>query len=439
MVRWRTAVVQGREPAGSQPAGHAPRLTASTRRPALGHPPLHLSRGGRRHVGLGWCVARAGCRTLRAVKSARLSTRDLNRTLLARQLLLARVERPMLEVIEHLVGLQAQVPMSPYVALWSRIESFDPAELGRMLLDRRVVRMVLMRGTIHLVSVDDALALRPVVQPVLNGELFRNRTYRAGLEGIDLEPVLAFGRSLVDEQARTLAELRTAMAHRWPDRDATSLAYAIRNLLPTLQVPPRGVWGMPGAPRLTTIEAWTGRTLGSETEPDATILRYLAAFGPATVADMAAWSRLGGLRDAVERLRPRLAVVHDDQGRELFDVPDWLFVEGDVPVPVRFLPDYDNVLLGHADRSRVLPDVLRAVGASGIIGRPSFLVDGFLAGFWKLERPGRESRDRVTTLTIEPIMRLEPAHRQAAEAEATNLLTLLAPNGRSRVVVAASG
>ncbi len=371
--------------------------------------------------------------------SARLSTRDLNRTLLARQLLLARVERPMLEVIEHLVGLQAQVPMSPYLALWSRIRAFDPAELGAMLVDRRVVRMVLMRGTIHLVSIDDALALRPVVQPVLDGELFRNRTYSVGIAGVDLEPVLAFGRALVEARPRTLAELRAAMAERWPDRDAASLAYAIRNLLPTLQVPPRGVWGMPGAPRLTTIEAWTGRSPGSGTAPDATILRYLAAFGPATVADMAAWSRLSGLREAVERLRPQLTVVHDDRGRELFDVPDWLLVEGDVPAPVRFLPDYDNVLLGHADRSRILPDVLHAVGASGIIGRPSFLVDGFLAGFWRLERPTRGSSDRATTLTVEPLMRLERGQRHAVEAEAADLLTLLVPSGRARVVVTNAG
>jgi DNA glycosylase AlkZ-like len=365
-----------------------------------------------------------------------LSVRDLNRTLLARQLLLARVERSMLEVIEHLIGLQAQVPMSPYVALWSRVHAFDPDELGRMLVDRQVVRMVLMRGTIHLVSVDDALALRPVVQPVLDGELSRNRTYSSGLEGIDLDPVLAFGRALVVEQPRTLAELRTAMAERWPDRDAASLAYAIRNLLPTIQVPPRGVWGKPGPPRLTTIQAWTGRSPGSETAPDATILRYLAAFGPATVADIAAWSRLSGLREAVERLRPQLTVVHDDQGRELFDVHDWLFVEGDVAAPVRFLPDYDNVLLAHADRSRILPEAMQAVGASGIIGRPSFLVDGFLAGFWKLQRPTRGANDRVATLSVEPLMRLERGQRREVEAEATDLLSLLVPSGSSRVVIA---
>jgi len=380
-----------------------------------------------------------GSRTLAAVESPNLSTLDLNRTLLARQLLLARVERPLLEVIEHVVGLQAQVPMSPYVALWSRVRGFEPAELGSMLVDRRVVRMVLMRGTIHLVSIDDAVALRPVVQPVLDGELFRNRTYRVGLEGVDLEPILAYGRSLVEERPRTLAELRTAMAERWPERDAASLAYAIRNLLPTLQVPPRGVWGEPGVARLTTIEAWTGRSPGSETAPDATILRYLAAFGPATVADIAAWSRLGGLREVVGRLRPQLAVLHDDRGRELFDVPDWLFVEGDVSAPVRFLPDYDNVLLAHADRSRILPEVLRAVGASGIIGRPAFLVDGFLGGFWKLERPTRGARDRVATLTVEPLMRLERGRRHEVEAEATDLLALLVPNGTSRVVFADPG
>src|SRR5689334_4314314 len=168
-----------------------------------------------------------------------LSQRTLNRTLLARQLLLQPVAMDPLTAVEHLVGLQAQLPTSPYIALRARLHPFDPAELSRAMDDRRAVRMVLMRGTIHLVSASDAAAIRPVIQPVLDRELFANRTWSRGIEGVDLEPVLALGRALVEERPRSLAELRVALGAQVRDGDAASLAYAIRNLLPTLQATPR--------------------------------------------------------------------------------------------------------------------------------------------------------------------------------------------------------
>lgn len=369
-----------------------------------------------------------------AVAPVRLSNRDLNRTLLARQLLLTRVSRPALEVVEHLVGLQAQGPLSPYVGLWSRIEGFDPTELSNLLLERGAVRMALMRGTIHLVSTEDALALRPVIQPVLDAELLRNRIWASHLEGVDLEPVLALGRALVDERPRSLRELRDAMAERWPELDAGTLAYSVRNLLPTVQVTPRGVWGSAAEPRLTTLEAWVGRSPTAEVAPDAAVLRYLAAFGPATVADVQAWSRLQGLREVIERLRSRLVTFRDDRGRELYDVPDWLLAEADVPAPVRFLPDYDNVLLGHADRSRIIPEPFRKI-VRARIGRPSFLVDGFVAGFWRLVPPERAGRG-ATLLRVRPLVRLGAADREAVEREATGLLAFLAPGVRGRVELA---
>ncbi len=365
---------------------------------------------------------------------ARISTDDLNRTLLARQLLLTRVARPTLEVIEHLVGLQAQVPTSPYVALWSRIAAFESDALASLLLDRQAVRLALMRSTIHVVSTEDALAMRPVVQPVLDGELFRNRTFSVHLEGLDLGPVLDLGRALVEEQPRSLREIREAMASRWPDRDAATLAYAVRNLLPTVQVTPRGVWGASAQPKLTTLGCWVGRSPGSDPSPDSLILRYLAAFGPATVGDMQAWSRLTGLHEVVERLRPRLTTFRDDRGRELFDIPDWLLADAGVPAPVRFLPDYDNVLLGHADRGRIIPEPFRGIVGSRI-GQPSFLVNGYLAGFWRLLRSDRGLRGAIATtvLRVEPLARLSGPEREAVEHEATSLVAFLAPDQLRRV------
>jgi hypothetical protein len=359
-----------------------------------------------------------------------LDTRTLNRTLLARQLLLARVTTPPLEVVEYLVGLQAQVPTSPYVALWSRIGAFDPAAVSEAVLAGRLVRMALMRSTIHLVTVEDALSLRAVMQPVLNAELYRNRTWSAGLEGVDVGPVLAVGRALVEDRPRPLRELRTAMAERFAANDATTLAYAVRNLLPTYQVPPRGAWGRVAEPALGALDHETRRPMGTDPSPDAVVLRYLAAFGPASVADVTAWSRLTGMRAVIERLRPGLQTFRDEAGRELFDVPDWLFAEADLPAPVRFLPDYDNALLSHDDRSRIVPDAFRAIARDR--GGPSFLVDGFMAGFWRLVRGGAKAGGgggARAVIEVQPLARLSGADRAAVEAEAFALLGLLAPVG----------
>ena len=319
-----------------------------------------------------------------------LSQRTLNRTLLARQLLLEPVSMDPLAAAEHLVGLQAQLPTSPYIALHARLARFDPATLSQAMEDRRAIRIVLMRGTIHLVSADDALLLRPVIQPVLDRELLANRTWARGIDGVDLEPVLALGRALVEERPRSLAELRTELGREVTVGDPGSLAYAVRNLLPTLQVTPRGLWGRSGEAKLTTVEAWIGRSISPDTDPEPALRRYLRAFGPATVADMQTWSRLTGLRPVVERMRPTLRTYRDERGRELFDLEDGVIADGDLPVGVRFLPDYDNALLSHDDRSRIIqPLPWPELGDN--VTAPVYLVDGNVAGIWKLEKAPRKA------------------------------------------------
>jgi hypothetical protein len=350
-----------------------------------------------------------------------LSLRGLNRTLLARQLLLERSALAPAEALEHLVGLQAQNPPSPYLALHARLEAFDPLALSGLLERREAVRMVLMRSTIHCVTATDAARLRPVMQPVLDSELYRNRTWGPGIAGVDVGPVLAYGRELVEERPRSLAELRAAIAARWPDRDAATLAYAIRNLLPTIQATPRGLWGRSGAVALTTLDHWTGRPLDPPASIDEVVLRYLRAFGPASVADVAAWSRLTGLRPVVERLRPGLRAFRDERGRELLDVPDAPVLSGDEPAPVRLLPDYDNALLSHQDRGRIVPP-LDWPNLGDNVTMPTFLVDGFVAGMWKPS--GRGAATRIELRALRP---LDPAARAAVEAEASATLRLLEP------------
>src|SRR5262245_31393763 len=295
-------------------------------------------------------------RKLAFVRPDVLGAKTLNRATLERQLLLCRSDMGVVEAVEHVVGLQAQIPLNPYSALWSRLVGFQPEALARLLEDRQVVRLPLMRSTIHVVSAADCLALRPLMQPVLDAELARHPEFGPALREVDLETVLAAARALLAEGPRTGPQLRAALAERFPEVNPAALAYACRKRLALVQVPPRGVWGQTAQVTSTTAEAWLGRPLSATPSLENVVLRYFAAFGPAAIADVSTWSRLTGLREVIERVRPRLRTFRDERGRELFDLPDAPRPDPDTHAPPRFLPEYDNVLLSHADRSRFYLD-----------------------------------------------------------------------------------
>ncbi|MDP2711494.1 MAG: winged helix DNA-binding domain-containing protein [Solirubrobacteraceae bacterium] len=357
-----------------------------------------------------------------------LSPRALNRATLARQLLLERSDGSVLATVEQLVGMQAQIPHDPYLGLWSRLDGFAPEELSRLLLDRAVVRIVVMRATIHLVSVDDCLTLRPLMQPVLDAELRRHPQYGPPLRGVDMEPVLASARTLLAQAPRTGTQLRAALAERFPQHDAAALAYACRNLLAFVQVPPRGVWGKTLQVTSTTAEAWLGRPLDPAPSIDDVVLRYLGAFGPATVADIASWSRLTGMRAVVDRLRPRLRTFADERGRELLDLPDAPRPDADVPAPPRFLPEYDNVLLSHADRARFFsPEQRGRLGSGGHAIRGTLLVDGVGRATWRIERSGRDA----ATLLVDHVDAFAADEAEAIVGEGARMLRLLEPRRSS--------
>jgi winged helix DNA-binding protein len=334
------------------------------------------------------------------------------------------------DAIELLVGMQAQIPTDPYVALWSRLENFRTDDLASLITDRKAVRMSLFRATIHLVTARDALALRPVLQPAL-ARLFQSGSpFGRKVKGVDLERLLALGRALVDEKPRTSAELRPLLHKRWPKRDQDSLAAAIGYLLPLVQVPPRGLWGASGQPRRTSLEAWLGRPLGKKGSPDALILRYLAAFGPATVGDARTWSGMSALSEVFERLRPRLRTFRDESGRELFDVPDGPLPDPETPAPIRFLPVYDNIVLSHADRARIVhPFDPKRLGYMEGVNFSSVLIDGFVGATWTLKREAE-----TATLRIALLDRLPKRERVAVEDEGARLLTFVAAGATSREV-----
>lgn len=310
-----------------------------------------------------------------------LTNLALNRATLARQLLIARSPMTPLAAVEHLLGLQAQVPSNPHLALWARLQSFDPSQLDELLESRQVVRSAAIRGTIHLLSARDCLDLWPLSQPVLDRELASHRDFAPLLRDVDLTEPMAWARSFLAEP-RTQPELKSALAERFPTVDAGALALACRNRLALVQVPPRGKWGRSHQVTVVTAESWLGEPLDRGLTPAGVVRRYLAAFGPARPADMTTWSRLTRLNAAFDAVRDELVVFADERGRELFDLPDAPRPDASTPVPVHLLPEYDNVLLSHDDRSRFFDRDVSVLYPPGRLGRGHVLVDGFVLGTW---------------------------------------------------------
>ncbi|MFF4036918.1 winged helix DNA-binding domain-containing protein [Streptomyces sp. NPDC001816] len=350
-----------------------------------------------------------------AARAPQLDTRALNRATLARQLLLRRSPLSAADAVRHLLGLQAQNVRPPYYALAARLDGFAPEQLSALLADRAAVRIVTLRSTIHTHTAEDCLTLRPLVQPARDREL---TNFRKGLAGVDLDRLAALARELVETEPRTMAQLREALGAQWPDADPQSLGVAARCRLPLVQVTPRGLWGRSGQVALTTAEHWLGRPAEPAPAPDAVVLRYLAAFGPASVRDMQTWAGLTRLKDAFERLRPTLLTFRDPNGVELFDLPDAPRPDPDTPAPPRFLPEFDNLLLSHADRTRVIPAEYWGRSWQRNQAYRTLLVDGFLAGLWKLDGD---------TLVIEPFGELTKAQREDVTAEGARMLATLHP------------
>jgi hypothetical protein len=355
-----------------------------------------------------------------------IGERALNRALLARQGLLERVELPLLEIIDRLVGLQAQATMPPYYGLWSRVAGFAPDELGRLLVDRELVRIKLMRGTVHMVSPADAAWLRPLVGVVI--ERGHNGAFGRRMGGANRELLGRTAGELLAAGPLSGRELARELIGRGIGDDVEAIANAALAYAPLVQVPPRGVWGSGGQARYATLPAWTGRELAARPSVDELVLRYLRGFGPASVMDAQSWSGLTKLAVVFERLRPRLVCLRNEHGRELFDLPDAPRPDPETGAPVRFLGEFDNVTLGHADRRRIVPESFPGVSR---VGRAvnQVLIDGMLRATWWIERDGRERAKLVVRVYGE----LSAGARDEVADEGRQMVEFAVESGRRSV------
>lgn len=351
-----------------------------------------------------------------------LDDRALNRATLARQLLLARAELSVPEAVARLCGLQAQEPQEPFVGLWSRVRAFEPAMLDDALLGRRVVRTHLMRRTVHLVTAEDAVAWRARHEAMLRQRVLG--VYRRELAGVDLDELAAAGREvLADGESRSTREIVEVLADRWPGVGVRALGEMVVAVVPVVQRPPRGLWRVRAGVRHVLLSAWVGREVepsvedGSDAVGKSLVRRYLAAFGPATSADLRTWCGLAGLPAAVAAVREELVTFRDERGRELLDLPDAPRPDPDTPAPVRFLPAFDNAILGYRDRGRIVDEVHRGLS---VAGERVVLVDGRVAATWKVGESG---------VVVTPLRRLGGRERAAVVEEGRELASLLSGGG----------
>jgi hypothetical protein len=348
-----------------------------------------------------------------------LTLREINRATLARQMLLERAALSVPQAIEGLVGLQAQLAVAPYVGLWTRLRDFRREHLADLIENHKVVKATLMRATLHLFTAEDYLRFRETLQPILSGASSAIAKQRG--HELDIPKLLNAAREFIAEQPCSFAEISDMLTELVPDGDVGAMRYTVRTHLPLVQVPVNSGWSYPGNPKFTLAETWLGQKIPTKDHLPTLALRYLAAFGPARVTDMQTWSGLPKLKGLFEELRPKLVAYRDEQGVELFDLPDMPIPDADTPVPERFLPEFDNLLLSHSNRTRVVVDEYRAkVYLPGLRVAATILVDGFVRGAWKVEK-----KKSAATLTITPFAPLTKQNREALTEEGERLVRFL--------------
>ncbi|MEU8224397.1 winged helix DNA-binding domain-containing protein [Kribbella sp. NPDC048915] len=355
-----------------------------------------------------------------------MSGRAVNRATLARQGLLAREAVPAVEVIERLVGMQGQEPKHPYVGLWTRIDGFEEAELDRAVTAKTVVRATMFRGTLHLLTAADYLRFRVTIAPVLEAGL---RVLGDRGQGLEPEKVVVAAEKLLAKEPLTFTQVRDALQEQFPDVNERALGFCTRMLVPLVVYPTDVRWSWTANAPFTPAEQWIGKKLHRRNELKELVTRYLAAFGPATPQDFQTWSGLQKAKPVFDELD--LETFTDEDGKPLYDVPDAPRPDADTPAPVRFLPEFDNVLLSHAKRQRIIADEHKpAVFTKNLRVKATYTVDGRVAGLWTAAK-----KRAVATLTLTPFGRTTKKSLAELEREGDGLLRFLEPDATTYEVV----
>lgn len=357
----------------------------------------------------------------------KLSARAVNRATLARQMLLERHDLTAVKGVEQLAGMQAQEPKHPYAGLWTRLRDFDAAELTKAVEDRKVVRATTMRGTLHLMSAKDFLAFRSTLEPMLAGAM---SVLAERSEGVEPDEVVKAAHQVLADGPLTFTQIRSALSERFPGLNERALGYTTRMLAPLVMAPNGSRYGYPANAPFTLAEDWLGKAPAKRAAPKKLVLRYLAAFGPATPADFQTWSGLKNAKPVFDELAGELLVLEDAAGKDLYDVPDAPRPDEDTEAPVRFLPEFDNVLLSHAKRTRIIADAHRpAVFTKNLRIKSTYLVDGMVSGLWTASL-----KRGVATLQLTPFGTTTKKVRGELEKEGTSLLAFLEPTAKSAAV-----
>lgn len=353
---------------------------------------------------------------------------ELNRATLARQQLLVRTARKPLQVIEDLAGMQAQAPKPPFIGLWTRMKKFAPADLAKLVHDRKAVRATLMRGTLHLCSAADYFIFRPALAEMLAASMAGVLRDRA--KTFELEKITAAGKKWFEKKSSTFEALRDHLLEKFPAGDERAMGFAVRTHLPLVMVPDDSAWSFPADSDFALAARWLEKEPDAKADAKELVKKYLAAFGPATIADAQSWSGIKNLKPAFAALREQLMTFQDENRRELFDLPNSPRPNVDTPAPVRFLPEFDNLLLAHADRTRVIDDAHRKIVVTKNLRiLATFLVDGRVAGTWTTEK-----KRGAATLELTPFIKLDKKTRAALEEEGTALLHFLESDAKSSAV-----
>jgi hypothetical protein len=353
-----------------------------------------------------------------------LSLRDLNRAVLARQFLLERHALSAPAALGRLLAVQAQLARAPFVGLWARTRDFSSTELRDAIRRREVVRATMVRGTLHLMLAEDLLAFRAALRTETELTLPGGR--RLTLD--ELEPSLSIAR----EHFRTPASfeaLRERIELAGLD-EVRMRAYAARLLLPLVQTNSEAPYGFDAGGEFVLADAWLDASVAEQPDMPGLVRRYLAAWGPATPGDFAAWSGMKAVARWFDALGDDVVTFRDERKRTLYDLRDAPRPGGETPAPARLLPEFDGVMLGWQDRTRMIStDDARLIANRNLQIPAVMLVDGFVRGTWKLERTRK-----AATLTVRAFRRLATREAEAVEHEALGLIRMFEGDAAPSVV-----